>query len=56
VLARFAQVASDPQYRNLAQRGEFQATYGVIRAYAAALAADGPARLSLPPPPGAERR
>ena len=49
-LAHFDAVASDPRYRSLAERAEFQTTYGLLRSYAAARSqAAGP--LQLPPPP-----
>jgi lipid-binding SYLF domain-containing protein len=50
-LRRFDAVAENPQYRALQERGEFQTTHGLLRAYYEALNAAASSRLSLPPPP-----
>jgi len=55
VLRRFDAVPQNAQYRPLAERGEFQATHGLLRAYYEALLAGGGPKLSLPPPPGVPR-
>jgi lipid-binding SYLF domain-containing protein len=49
-LAHFDAVVTDPRYRTLAQRPEFQSTYGLLKHYISArLQASAP--LELPPPP-----
>lgn len=51
-LARFEAVASNPQYQPLARRAEFQATYGLLRAYVHHFqTARNATPLTLPPPP-----
>jgi lipid-binding SYLF domain-containing protein len=51
-LARFDNVATNPQYRPLAQRPEFQATHEWLRKYASALQSQRYSpTLALPPPP-----
>ncbi len=55
-LSRFETVATDPQYRLLTQRPEFQATWGALRQYQAALASEQQSTLPLPPPPKPARR
>ena len=47
---RYAQVAASPDYQQLAQRPEFQATYELLHEYAAAAATLHPT-LQLPQPP-----
>jgi len=54
-LQRFDSITKDSRYRALADRGEFQATYGLLQAYASTLSADGRAQLALPPPPASNR-
>jgi lipid-binding SYLF domain-containing protein len=54
-LRRFEAVAQNPQYRALAERAEFQATHGLLRAYYEALSATASPQLSLPPPPSVPR-
>jgi lipid-binding SYLF domain-containing protein len=53
--ARYEQVASAPQYRELAARPEFQGTLELLREYVAATRVAAPA-LQLPPPPAGDRR
>lgn len=50
VQQRFSLIDTSPKYRDLAQRPEFQAAYGVLREYTDAIAATRP-KLELPPPP-----
>jgi lipid-binding SYLF domain-containing protein len=50
VLDRFDRIAADPKYQSLNQRPEFQETHGLLKQFVAA--ADVPATLILPPPPG----
>jgi len=50
-LQRFNAVATNPQYRTLTSRPEFQTTHGLLRAYAESLAATATSKLALPPPP-----
>ena len=50
-MQRFNAVASNPQYRALSSRAEFQTTYGLLRAYAESLATTATSKLALPPPP-----
>ena len=47
---RFNTVASDPKYRSLAERAEFQQTFGLLKAFRD-LQSAGAATMSLPPPP-----
>jgi SH3 domain-containing YSC84-like protein 1 len=47
---RFNTVASDPKYRSLAERAEFQQTFNLLKAFRD-LQAAGAATMSLPPPP-----
>lgn len=54
-LRRFEAVAQNPQYRALHERGEFQSTHGLLRAYYEALSASASPQLSLPPPPSVPR-
>jgi lipid-binding SYLF domain-containing protein len=49
-LGRFKAVTGDARYMGLAQRAEFQSTYGLLQHYAAALAQE-PGKLEIPPPP-----
>ena len=49
-LARFKAVTSDAKYMGLAQRAEFQSTYGLLQHYASALAQQS-SKLEIPPPP-----
>jgi lipid-binding SYLF domain-containing protein len=49
---QFATVAQSPQYRSLASRPEFQATYSALRTYIQELNPATQPRLALPPPPG----
>jgi SH3 domain-containing YSC84-like protein 1 len=49
-LDRFSKVASDPKYRALAQRAEFQETLGLLKSYHDLQAAANPT-IALPPPP-----
>lgn len=54
---RFAQVAKDPQFAELAARPEFQSTHELLREYAAAVQPSaGPSALKLPPPPTVQMR
>jgi SH3 domain-containing YSC84-like protein 1 len=50
-LSRFETVAKNPQYRSLAERPEFKATYDLLRQYSGLLVQPPAAPLSLPPPP-----
>lgn len=50
VLQQYQAVATMPEYRELAQRPEFQSTYGLLQRYSAQLHSTTPA-LNLPPPP-----
>jgi len=50
-LQRFNAVATNPQYRTLTSRPEFQTTYGLLRGYAESLSATATPKLALPPPP-----
>lgn len=50
VIQRFDQVASNPQYRSLATRAEFQSVHGLLKHYRSSLTAE-PQSLQLPPPP-----
>ena len=52
---KFDAVAANPQYRSLQERGEFQKTHALLRAYQDALSAAAAPKLSLPPPPGIPR-
>ena len=54
-LARYDSVAADPQYRALAERPEFQAAHGLLRAYLDTLAPEAGPKLALPPPPDGPR-
>ncbi|MAR10919.1 MAG: Ysc84 actin-binding domain protein [Blastopirellula sp.] len=54
-VARFAAVANDPRYQQLAVRPEFQSVYGILRHYQQSLTQAAP-QLQLPPPPSAELR
>jgi lipid-binding SYLF domain-containing protein len=49
--SRFQTVATDPRFRSLADRHEFQETYSLLNRYLALTAAAGPGGLNLPPPP-----
>jgi hypothetical protein len=49
-LAHFDTVAKDPRYRTLAERPEFQSTYGLLKQYISARPQDDNP-LQLPPPP-----
>lgn len=49
-LVRYDAVRSDPRYANLANRPEFQSTYGLLKHYIQAMSATE-AKLNLPPPP-----
>ncbi|TWU64733.1 lipid-binding SYLF domain-containing protein [Crateriforma conspicua] len=49
-LARYQTVATNPQYRALAQRPEFQSVYGLLQHYHRSLQPDDP-KVQLPPPP-----
>ncbi|MHB8898648.1 MAG: lipid-binding SYLF domain-containing protein [Thermoguttaceae bacterium] len=49
-LDRFKAVTGDARYMGLAQRAEFQSTYGLLQHYASALSQQ-PSRLEIPPPP-----
>lgn len=49
-LSRYKMVTSDAKYMGLAQRAEFQSTYGLLQHYASALAQKS-AKLEIPPPP-----
>jgi lipid-binding SYLF domain-containing protein len=51
-LARFQLVQSDPQYRSLAERPEFQTVYGLLKHYEQSLAGEE-TTISLPAPPPA---
>lgn len=51
-LARFEAVQSDPRYRSLAQRPEFQTVFGLLKHYNQELSGEEPT-LSLPSPPPA---
>jgi len=56
-LKRYETVALNREYRALSSRIEFQTAHRELGAYHAALAAAGPtSQLTLPPPPGGERR
>lgn len=56
-LKRYETVALNREYRALTNRLEFQTAHRELGAYHAALAALGPtSQLTLPPPPGGERR
>ncbi len=48
---QFAQVAALPQYKSLAERPEFQATFETLQALTAELVAASQPKLALPPPP-----
>jgi lipid-binding SYLF domain-containing protein len=50
-LMRYDAIASDPQYRALARRPEFQATHDLLNAYHGSLAGQAGPTLALPPPP-----
>lgn len=52
VLAHYDKIATDPQFRDLAARPEFQSVYGLLRHYADSLSPTT-ATLQLPPPPAA---
>lgn len=47
---RYSNVATDPQYRELAARPEFQSVFGLLQHYQQSLN-QSPASLQLPPPP-----
>jgi len=49
--SRYQTVATDPRFRSLADRHEFQETYSLLNRYLALTAAAGPGGLNLPPPP-----
>ena len=49
-LARYKGVTSDAKYMGLAQRAEFQSTYGLLQHYASALTHES-GKLDIPPPP-----
>ncbi|NLS94183.1 MAG: lipid-binding SYLF domain-containing protein [Planctomycetaceae bacterium] len=49
-LGRFKAVTSDARYMGLAQRAEFQSTYGLLQHYASTLT-QAPDKLEIPPPP-----
>ena len=49
-LERFKAVTADARYMRLAQRPEFQSTYGLLQHYASALAQES-SKLEIPPPP-----
>ncbi len=51
-LRRYQAVASDPRYRGLNERTEFQETHALLRRYAGLLQPRPSGPLSLPPPPG----
>lgn len=51
VRARFQTVSTDPRYRALADRHEFQETYALLSRFAALSAAQPNTGLKLPPPP-----
>jgi hypothetical protein len=56
-LKRYETVAVNREYRTLASRAEFQSAHRDLAAYHAALTAAGTtSQLTLPPPPGGERR
>jgi lipid-binding SYLF domain-containing protein len=48
---RFDNVAKIPQYQSLAQRPEFQTTYGLLKKYASLQTVRTSSTLALPPPP-----
>lgn len=48
---RFQLIATDPRYRGLADRHEFQETFAMLNRYIALSATATPAGLQLPPPP-----
>jgi len=50
-LRRYQAVASDPRYRLLNERGEFQETHGLLRRFAALAPPRAPGAIQLPPPP-----
>lgn len=52
---RFATVANDRRFQQLASRPEFQSVYGILRHYQQSLSAAAP-QLQLPPPPNAQLR
>jgi lipid-binding SYLF domain-containing protein len=54
-LRKFDRVATDPQYRLLAQRPEFRAAHDSLRRYMAAQTPQNAPTLALPPPPGYTR-
>jgi lipid-binding SYLF domain-containing protein len=49
--ARYQTVATDPRYRTLADRHEFQETYALLSRYITLSASAAPGSLDLPPPP-----
>ncbi len=49
-IEHFSAVATDPRFRGLAERPEFQSVYGLLRHYQQSITAASPA-LRLPPPP-----
>ncbi len=49
-LGRFKAVTNDAKFMRLAERPEFQSTYGLLQHYASALA-QGAGKLEIPPPP-----
>ena len=51
VRTRFQTVSTDPRYRALAERHEFQETYAMLSRFAALSAAQANSGLKLPPPP-----
>ena len=51
-LGRFNAVAADAKYRPLTQRGEFQETYGLLKAYRNLQTAGSAGTVALPTPPG----
>jgi len=50
-VARYDQVAQDPQYASLAGRPEFQSVYSLLKHYQHALTPNAQT-IQLPPPPG----
>lgn len=51
-LRRYQAVASDPRYRVLNERAEYQETHALLRRYAGLLQPRPSGSLALPPPPG----
>lgn len=50
-LQRYDRIAQSPQYKGLAARPEFQATYELLRDYTAGISQAAGGQLELPPPP-----